>query len=69
MKGNPDLSALIPLLIPASVIELAEKIDGVEIKKWIEKTVGTFVGGLLQNSAKLWVVPTPSSTHKILATH
>jgi hypothetical protein len=31
--------------------------------------VGTFVGGLLQNSGKLWVVTTPSSTHNILATN
>ncbi len=45
------------------------ELDVLKIKKWLEKTVGTFVGRLLQNSGKLWVIPTPSSTHKILATH
>jgi hypothetical protein len=48
---------------------LARGLNAFEVERSTEKTVGTFVGRLLQKRGQLWVVPTISSEHKVLASH
>jgi DNA replication protein DnaC len=43
--------------------------QALEVTRSAEKTVGTFVGRLLQKGGQLWVVPTVSLGQKVLATH
>jgi hypothetical protein len=48
---------------------LARGLNAFEVERSTEKTVGTFVGRLLQKRGQLWVVPTISLELIIVASH
>ena len=65
LQSTKDLVAL-PI---ATLLRKALPAQALEVTRSAEKTVGTFVGRLLQKGGQLWVVPTVSLGQKVLANH